>query len=226
MSSSADSAYSVQSSVMQAKADRSPQGKGSAHLKRLTADQRNVASALLEVLKEELGDSRAAANAAQEIMQANNAAVTPFIETLSNVGPLPSLQRVEQTASERLVESLQQLAQECEAASCKPIEVFTRSVQCKRRRDSSQDLQLAAAAQKAQSSLPPTSARCEDIAESLCNLGVVKSLAYLIVTSAHLLSESVGDIARGNTQLKPHEVYIGLDHMLPGELQHMSPCSE
>ena len=103
---------------------------GSASSRRFSLDQQAVAAALMVVLKRAMKDSKEAAIAAKQTLAANNPATSTLLKMLPDEGPLPTMQQVERKASKQLRESLAKLAKQCEAASCKPLEVFSRSVQC------------------------------------------------------------------------------------------------
>ena len=82
------------------------------------------------VLKRAMKGGKKAALAAKQKLISNNPDTQPLLEMLPVDGPLPTMQRVKQQASERLLDSLTKLAEQCSAAQCQPLEVFTRSVQC------------------------------------------------------------------------------------------------
>ena len=106
-------------------------GVGSACSRRFTPDQQAVAAALMVVLKRVMKDGGSgAAFAAKVTLISNNQATEPFLAMLPDEEPLPTLKHVEQQASAQLLESLSALADQCKAAKCQPLEVFTRSMLC------------------------------------------------------------------------------------------------
>ena len=97
--------------------------------RRFTHAQRAVAVALMEVMQEAMRDSKEAAMAARLTLTNDNPAMRPFLAMMPENGPVPTVKQLEQRASDQLLESLTKLANQCAAAQCQPLEVFTRSMQ-------------------------------------------------------------------------------------------------
>ncbi|CAL5223082.1 g5541 [Coccomyxa viridis] len=106
------------------------QERDKASSRRFTDPQQAVAAALMVVMKHAMEDGREAALAAKQTLVSNNPSTQPFLAMLPDDGPLPSVQHVEQQASEQLLDSLTKLAKQLDAALSQPLEVFSRSAQC------------------------------------------------------------------------------------------------
>ena len=89
-----------------------------------------MAAALMVVIRRAMKDGRDAAIAAKQSLLSNNPATQPFLMMLPDDGPLPKMKHLEQQASEQLLRSLTTLTNQCDAAHCHALEVFTRSVHC------------------------------------------------------------------------------------------------
>ncbi|CAL5223081.1 g5540 [Coccomyxa viridis] len=98
--------------------------------KHFTPAQQAVAAALMVVMKRAMNEGREAAMTAKQALISNNPATQPFLMMLPDDGPLPTMQHVKQESSDELCDGLINLAKQCAAAHCQPLEVFTRSVQC------------------------------------------------------------------------------------------------
>ena len=207
---------------------------GSANSGRFTPEQQAVAAALMVVLKRAMRDGSEAALAAKQTLNNNNAATRPFLKSLPDDGPLPSMQQVEQTASTQLLESLAKLAKQCSAATCQPLEIFSRSVQCTTHKTGEPRLQafwsLVGAKGKVksrlehllQTKLPQMASAASgnyspEAVQGLRQLGVQDSVVHLMSTFIEYvkLRQSPGNKAN-------MLVESDLNHMLPGELQRSS----
>ena len=190
---------------------------GSASSRRFTPAQQAVAAALMVVLKRAMKGGREAVLSAKLSLAANNPATQPLLKSLPDDGPLPTMQQVEQKASKQLRESLAKLAKQCESAGCKPLEVFTRSAQCARRREGTQRTVkgvMSTAQQYMLSNMPQPDGICQGTVHFLQHLGVQESVARFIVTLMHFVARQQNPANRA-TGLAESD----LDHTLPGELQ-------
>lgn len=206
---------------------------GSASSRQLTPDEQAVAAALIVVVKRAMRGGREAALAAQQTLINNNPATQPFLKSLPADGPLPTMQHVEQTASKQLLESLTKLAKQCSAATCQPLEVFSRSVQCTTHKTGEPRLQAFWSQAgfnlkgKVQGRLEnllqtkmPQMVTCKDSPElvrGLQRLGVQESVVHLMNTFIMFVKMRQSPGYRAN-MLDDSD----LNHMLPGELQRSS----
>ncbi|CAL5223111.1 g5573 [Coccomyxa viridis] len=149
------------------RSESSQKQRESAGSRRFTPAQQAVAAALMVVLKRAMKDGKEAALVVKHALKSNNIETRLLLDLLPNNGPLPTLQQIEQKMSLPRLLSLSNLAEQCKAANLKPLEVFTRSVQCTARRNAFGIVSIR--------SLAP------DLSRDLQQLGAQQKLADLIV---------------------------------------------
>lgn len=98
---------------------------------RFTPAQQSVAAALLVVMKRAMRGGREAASTARQTLVANNAQTHFLLALIPDSRDCPSIRTIEQSAPSMLLDSLSLLAKQCASAGCQPLEVFTRSLDCK-----------------------------------------------------------------------------------------------
>ena len=92
--------------------------------------EQKVATALLAVLKEALKECRASFISAKEALICNQPPTSSLLRLMPDEGKLPSLRQLEGSASVAARDWLGFVSEQCAAAECQPLELFTRSVQC------------------------------------------------------------------------------------------------
>ena len=184
---------------------------GSAGGRRFTPDQQAVATALMVVMKRAMmGGGREGIIAAWHTLVTNNSATKPMLRMLLEEGA-PTLSVVEQCASTELHESLSTLARQCEAASCQPLEVFTRSMQCTRRQADIQVMHFEKWAH-----LGTQDAQwCRKTVGALQQLGAQRSMAELIVAYLQVLT-----LPRDDAKQLGARAEFCLEDLLPGKVTH------
>jgi len=95
-----------------------------------TPKQQKVAAALMAVLKRAGNEGIESVLAAKNVLSGNNKATESFLALVPDKGEFPTLSAIEQSAPSAVLQSLALLAGQCALASCQPLEVFTRSMQC------------------------------------------------------------------------------------------------
>lgn len=108
----------------------SQQSEAAASSMRFTPEQQSVAAALMVVMKRAMKDREGQARPAKETLIRNNRNTQYFLDLIPSEGGPPSLRAIEQSAPPDVFKTLSVLAQECAAAGCQPLDVFTRSLQC------------------------------------------------------------------------------------------------
>ncbi len=96
----------------------------------LRSHEQKVAAALLVVLKKALRDGPAAMMSTQDVLLANNPQLAHLLRLVPDDGKLPSLKQLERSASPAQRGWLDFISEQCVAAECQPLELFTRSAQC------------------------------------------------------------------------------------------------
>ena len=169
------------------------------------------------VLKRAMKDGMQGGLAAAQTLITNNPATQPLLDLLPKDGPLPTIQQLEQKASVQLQISLTMLANQCKAAKCQPLEVFTRSMQRTTHKAGVDIIGMEFRpkdrhARKRQRSvtLPPED--CQELVQALQQLGVQLRVAELVVAYVQFLI-----LWESHKTVVPVEEY--LKHMLPGNLQ-------
>ena len=190
---------------------------GSAGSKLFTPGQQAVAAALMAVLTRAMEGGKKAALAAKGTLISNNPDTQPLLDVLPENGPLPTVQQIEQKASDQLMMSLTKLAKQCEAASCQPLELFTRSMQCNTRKAGVQKICISTSvherqAQRNQAGMTLPDGWCSTCTRDLQQLGVPQRLADLMVAYVQVLGWQQSE---GDETANPD-----LNHMLPGKLEH------
>ena len=173
------------------------------------------------VMKRAMKDGRAAASAAKLILVSNNVATWPLLSMLPEEGTLPTVKQLEQKASDELLNSLTKLAEQCAAAKCQPLEVFTRSMQCTVHRAAAKSIaavrRMHARQQQKQLKRPPPG-MLEHSRTELQRAAVAQSLANVIATFIYLFAQhSIDDESAAL-------IWPCLDHILPGRRQGISYC--
>ena len=97
----------------------------------LRPHEQKVAAALLVVLRKAMNDSPAAVPAAKEVLMSNVPQLEHFLCLVPDEGELPSLKQLEGSASPALRDCLNHISEVCAAAECQPLEMLTRSIQCR-----------------------------------------------------------------------------------------------
>ena len=165
------------------------------------------------VLKRAMNNGKEAALAAKHTLESNNPATQPLLDLLPDSEPLPTMQQVEQKASKQLLRSLTQLAEQCRAANFKPLEVFSRSVQCKRREAGTQGIRTNPRAKAKLDQLPLEAKWWEVAVRALQHLKVPQSVGDLIAAYLQIL------IWAQLNDMSVTMVELCLNHMLPGSPQ-------
>ena len=155
------------------------------------------------VLKRAMKDGKEAALVVKHALKSNNIETRLLLDLLPNNGPLPTLQQIEQKMSLPRLLSLSNLAEQCKAANLKPLEVFTRSVQCTARRNAFGIVSIR--------SLAP------DLSRDLQQLGAQQKLADLIVAYLQPLAQRQDE---EGVNRRSNALEVCLNHMLPGSSQH------
>ena len=101
----------------------------------LRPHEQKVAAALLVVLSKELKYGRADMVHIEQVLMTNSPDTAAFIDLMPAKGRLPSLKQLEASLAQKGVSpylrlALSRLSEQCAAAGCQPLEVFTRSMQC------------------------------------------------------------------------------------------------
>ena len=183
--------------------------------RRFTPAQQAVAAALMVVMKRATKDCRA--HHAKLTLEYNNPATSPFLKMLPSTGDLPTMKQLEQKASDQLLKSLTKLAEQCAAAQCQPLEVFTRSMQCTARLAARErgfdhrgafDWELWKRQQRMP--MPPSLSQKLHLVAEMQQKGVEQSLADLAATYFQLVN-----VYNDDTSSAPR-IASDLNHMLPG----------
>ena len=183
--------------------------------RRFTPAQQAVAAVLIVVVKRAMKDGRGF-DFAVVALKFNNPTTMPFLGLLLEDGPLPTMKQLEHMASVQVLESLTELANECAAARCQPLEVFTRSLQCLARMEEpdwtvaelgAYDWQL-----RDQQCMPWAPSVSQAVVEDLILRGLRRSLAELAVTFLQ-----VATVYRGDKEAAPW-ARMELNHMLPDRI--------
>ena len=195
----------------------SQEQEGPTSSRRFTPAQQAVAEALLPVIKRPMRAGRQAMCAARLILVTNNIDTCPLLEMLPDQGPLPTVQQLEQRASDQLLKSLTELASQCAAAQCQPLEVFTRSLQCTMHRAAASSIAAKRRLHKRQQQkqprpMPGWREACLQAAAHE-RVAMQPILADLVVNFLYV--QKVHDVDdEGAELIRPY-----LDHMLPGRPQ-------
>ncbi len=129
-SSAADSTIEQQSQPGAAADSKEKQNSSAPGSLVFTPKQQQVAAALMAVLKRAANEGIESVLAAKKVLSGNNKATESFLALVPDKGVLPTLSAIEQSAPSAALQSLALLAGQCASASCQPLEVFTRSMQC------------------------------------------------------------------------------------------------
>ena len=204
-----------------AQSGSSQEHQGPTSSRRFKPAQQAVAEALLAVMKRPVRGGKQAMCAARLILVTNNLETCPLLEMLPEAGPLPTVQQLQQRASDELLQSLTELARQCAAAQCQPLEVFKRSLQCKTHRAAAHSI---AAKRKMHRKLqqkklhPRLPGWRQSFLQSAHDAGVQQILADLVVS--FLAAQTLYNVDEEAAALfQPY-----LDHMLPGRLQSIVNC--
>ncbi|CAL5223206.1 g5681 [Coccomyxa viridis] len=99
-----------------AESGQSQTQEGTAGSKRFTPAQQAVAAAVMVALSRAIKAGKMAALTAKMTLVSNDPATATLLNILPAEVPLPKIRHVEDKASERLLECLTQLAEQCKAA--------------------------------------------------------------------------------------------------------------
>ena len=190
--------------------------EGYAGSSRFTPAQQAVVTALMVVMKRAAKDGREAASAAKLTLVSNNVATWALLSMLPEEGALPTVKQLEDRATDKLLESLTKLGEQCAAAQCQPLEVFTRSMQCTAHRTAANSmaaiLKMHKRQQQKKLQLVPPSWRQEKL-QYFQQVVVKQSLADLMVGFLHV-AKLHGIDNNAVSLFRPY-----LNHMLPGRPQ-------
>ncbi len=204
----------------------------------LRPHEQKVAAALLVVMRRAAKDGSHAFLTTKQILTCNNPFVSPFMELLPDHSKLPSLKQLERSATVVDQETLRMLSEQCAAAGCEPLEVFTRSAECfthlrtQQRQTYKETIVRQERLLGIELSLTVSAAaevRGRTLGEelhwrtrALAKHGVARNLRHLL---AALLLETMFLLATHKEQLKAATAAAGsrssftvcIDHMLPGK---------
>ena len=203
---------------------KGPTRAESAGSRRFLPAQQAVAAGLLVVMKRAYRHSRDIATAAMLTLGSNNRATRPLLMMLPDGGPPPTMKEIEQRASDELLESLTKLANQCAAAQCQPLEVFTRSVQCIARSEG-EDLHAPAKRgpydwDQSRVLLQRMPSYSQECVKDLQRQGMSQSIANLWIALKEVISMYEIEEEDGNAWYIQDRMLPDLNHMLPGGLQH------
>ena len=112
--------------------DRMDQQLPAAANMQFTPAQQGVIDGLVKALVKAATDSGSdVVHDARRVLVSNNPLTRCYLDLLQDDANLLSLEALERTESPKPSEALTLLAEQCAAAGCQPLEVFTRSLQCR-----------------------------------------------------------------------------------------------
>ena len=191
----------------------------SAGSRRFTPAQQAVAAALMVVMKRAMKGGKEAAWEAKKTLHDNNIATSPFLMMVVEGGPLLTLKQIEQSASDEVLESLTRLASHCAAAQCQPLEVFTRSMQCRARTPLANIIALERDVYERQQEddqqhAPPAPPSYQDLTRALQQLGLQRGIVDLVISCMRAIG-----LYRQYGSDALTLVSSDITHLLPGRLQ-------
>ena len=190
------------------------QGRSADSDRRFTSAQQAVAAALMVVMKRAIRGGREAAAEAKLTLVCNNLATRPMLDLLPEEGLLPTVKHLEQRASDQLLQGLTKLANQCKAARCQPLEVFTRSLQCTAHRAAanSSNHGRCQSQEREEQRMMLTPSLCQAIVQAVQQLGMQQSVAALMLAFLQVLQSCHGD--------KDQDMLAEpcINHMLPGKV--------
>ena len=187
------------------------------------------------VLRRALKEGQDALIATKAVLTSNDPRTSLFLQLLPENGELPSLKQLEGSAKHTLRDWLRSVSEQCTAAECQPLEMFTRSTLCSTHLRAMRTVgkeEVAARQQRLQAvkaSLPVSStALLRRIVRKLCDR--TKLLAQHAIAPktealvAIILLETILMLDADQKQLGAPSVTAGsstsftvcIDHMLPG----------
>ena len=204
----------------------------------LSPHELKVAAALLVVMSRSAKDGINEFSTIKQVLTCNNPFVSMFMELLPDHSKLPSLKQLERSATVADQETLRMLSEQCAAAGCEPLEVFTRSAEClthirslakkadgelkvrqQRLQAVEASLSISAAAKPREKAVVR---KLHEKAEALAQHGVAQTIRELIEGVLH---ETILLLDADKTQLGAATITAGsrssftacVDHMLPGK---------
>ena len=199
-----------------------------------------VAAALLVVMSRAAKDGRQCLLSPQSRLSLANNPFTSlmFMELLPDHSKLPSLKQLERSATVADQETLRMLSEQCAAAGCEPLEVFTRSAEClthirslAKKADGElkvrqQRLQAVEASLSISAAAKPREKavlrKLHEKAEALAQHGVAQTIRELIEGVLHetilLLDADKTQLGAATTTAGSRSSFTAcVDHMLPGK---------
>ena len=197
--------------------------------KNLTPQQHAVVAALLVVLKRAMFEGHEALITAKERLWCNNSFTVVVLQFISNGKELPSMKDIQQMLQIDDWDVLDALVAQCAAAGLRPLQLFTRSVQCGVIRACKAAYSRGEAAALARHQRMAelhrvvaqhtfTSAWLRINVSLLVRQGVLECMAELIMLELVLLAELCKLCFRSSDTWREETVdYAELEHLLPGE---------
>ena len=199
-----------------------------------------VAAALCMVLRAALKEGRATLERTMEILACNHPPATTLLQLVPNDGRFFSLKQLEGSLGAAARDWLGFVSEQCAAAECQPLDLFTRSAQCTTHLRALQSKQSGAhfaarlkqlqAIQTSLSVSGPVESIHQEIQEALMRKiellaehGVAQFLISVIIVALDATVILLG--ADRLSQLRAYQMMAGsrtsfvacIDHMLPGE---------